>query len=252
VLVLAVQNSVEQRVVGTATSAAMFMRSIGGSFGVAVFGTVFANRVATEMSKAFPGRTVSSARRTPAQLAQLPPPIHEAYITAYSHALHDVFLSAIPLGALAFVLTLFLKEVPLRTEAPALSGVVESFGGHHDAAAVREEVHARTLAARAALDRLDEIEPTLDLSPELLARVREHYQGRIARLEAHEQLLARAQGEDLPPEFWSLCRTLVEEERDELARLREEADMPPASVARAQRDLDAEIELVSSAAVASA
>ncbi|MGA8723493.1 MAG: MDR family MFS transporter [Acidimicrobiales bacterium] len=139
VLVVAVQNAVPYSQLGTTTSAATFFRTIGGAFGVALFGTIFNNRLFAELPHYLPasvvhrlGHNISS---NPAQINALPPAIHEGFVQAFSHSLNTVFLVGVPFAILAFVLSLFLKEIPLRdhayvaadgevaTTAPAPAGV---------------------------------------------------------------------------------------------------------------------------------
>ncbi|MHB1487503.1 MAG: MDR family MFS transporter [Acidimicrobiales bacterium] len=122
VLVIAVQNAVAYRYLGTATSAATFFRSIGGSFGVAVFGTIFNSRLRTNLPKYLPGQTVKhmgggSVTLNPAQLKALPPPIHHGVVLAFSHSLQTVFLIGVPVAVVAFGITWLLQEVPLRDKA---------------------------------------------------------------------------------------------------------------------------------------
>jgi hypothetical protein len=102
---------------GTATSAATFFRSIGGSVGVAVFGTIFANRFAAALPSPLRHTGNVSTHFTPAQLKALKhtaPDAYAQYLHAFGHALHIVFLSAVPFAALGIVLALLLREVPLR------------------------------------------------------------------------------------------------------------------------------------------
>lgn len=118
VLVLAVQNSVDPREMGAATSTATFVRSIGGSFGTALFGAIFAARLAADLSKALPaGISAPSSDMTSSltQIATLPGPIREAVLGAFSSAISFSFLVAVPIMAVAFFLSLMLKETPLRT-----------------------------------------------------------------------------------------------------------------------------------------
>src|SRR5664279_1943878 len=121
VLVVAVQNAVPQNQLGTATSSVTFFRSIGGSFGVAVFGAIFNNRLAANLPKYLPpsARIVhgSNVSASPAQLDALPPAIHHGYVLAFSDSLHVVFLFGAPVALLAFALTWFLKDLPLRDHA---------------------------------------------------------------------------------------------------------------------------------------
>src|SRR4029077_3493411 len=114
VLILSVQNSVPFRELGTATSSVTFFRSIGGSVGVAVFGTIYANRLTAALPPGLRAAGHASTHFTPAQLAALPPAIHNAFVHAFAHALQIVFLSAVPFAAIGIVLALKLREVPLR------------------------------------------------------------------------------------------------------------------------------------------
>ena len=122
VLVLVAQNSAPPRDIGAATSTATFFRSIGGSVGVAVFGAIFAARLTDEIAKVFPGGGLRgldshSLLGSPEAIKRLPNAVHEPLLHAFSNALHTVFLWGMLLSALAFALTLALKEVPLRTGA---------------------------------------------------------------------------------------------------------------------------------------
>jgi hypothetical protein len=121
VLVLAVQNAVPRPDMGVATAGSIFFRSIGGSFGVAIFGTIFANRLVFWLPRDLPasahlnaGRAGALLHASPAKLAQLPPAIHRGLIDAFSSSLHTVFLWAVPVGVVAFLVSLCLREVPLR------------------------------------------------------------------------------------------------------------------------------------------
>jgi EmrB/QacA subfamily drug resistance transporter len=125
VLVIAVQNAVSYSDLGTATAGATFFRSIGGSFGTAVFGAIFAGVLPRNLSRALGGRALphgltATAGASPAVLDRLPAPVHAAFVTSYAASLHTVFLASVPAGALAFALSWTLKEVPLRstTRAP--------------------------------------------------------------------------------------------------------------------------------------
>jgi EmrB/QacA subfamily drug resistance transporter len=122
VLVVAVQNAVPRSQLGTATSSSTFFRSIGGSFGVAVFGAIFNNRLAANLPRYLPPSALravhgSNISASPAQLDALPPAIHHGYVLAFSDSLHAVFLIGAPISLLAFVLTWFLKDLPLRGQA---------------------------------------------------------------------------------------------------------------------------------------
>ena len=120
VLVIAVQNAVEFRDLGTATSGATFFRSIGGAFGVAVFGELFANALNTNLAKALsanslpPGFNPRAAMANPQLLQSLPLSVIGGYLHAFALSLHTVFTYAIPFAAIGLLLSVFLKEAPLR------------------------------------------------------------------------------------------------------------------------------------------
>jgi EmrB/QacA subfamily drug resistance transporter len=113
VMILAVQNAVDQRDLGTATSAATFSRSMGGSFGVAAFGAILASRLAQQL----PGVDAEALQASPSQLRALPPAARQAVVEAVASSLHVVFLAAIPVALAAFLVVLFLRERPLRESA---------------------------------------------------------------------------------------------------------------------------------------
>jgi hypothetical protein len=119
VLVLAVQNAVEFRDLGTATSANTFFRSMGGAFGVAVYGAIFASGLDRHLARLLPAGAgpidATVIRSGPERLAALPGPVHGAVVEAFARSLHTVFLWAMPVAAAGFVVVLFLKELPLRT-----------------------------------------------------------------------------------------------------------------------------------------
>jgi EmrB/QacA subfamily drug resistance transporter len=118
VLVLVVQNDVRPQEIGVATSSATFFRSVGGAFGVAIFGTIFASRLSHRLAHlphSVTGRLGSGVHLNPAQVRHLPPRVHADFLEAFAHSLHGVFLFGMALTAVPFVLSWFLREVPLRT-----------------------------------------------------------------------------------------------------------------------------------------
>jgi MFS family permease len=117
VLILAVQNAVDPSVMGVATSGSTLFRQIGGSIGVALFGTIFANRLHVELAKRVPAGARIPKTINPQGIRALPAAIHKALVDAYAAALHPVFLTAAGISLLAFALTWLLREVPLRTHA---------------------------------------------------------------------------------------------------------------------------------------
>ncbi|MGW1914226.1 DHA2 family efflux MFS transporter permease subunit [Streptomyces sp. NPDC002076] len=125
VLVLIVQNAVSYEDLGVATSGATFFRSIGASFGVAIFGTVFAGRLGDKLAAAFrgvslpPGASANALKSDPRGIAALPPTLRPAALHAYASAITDVFLYAAPVALLGFLLAWFLKEDRLRGSVTA-------------------------------------------------------------------------------------------------------------------------------------
>jgi EmrB/QacA subfamily drug resistance transporter len=147
VLVLVVQNDVRPQEIGVATSTATFFRSVGGAFGVAVFGTIFASRLAGQLSRlprSVVDRLGSGVHLNPAQAKQLPPAVHADFLQAFAHALHGVFLFGMAMAVAPFLLSWLLKEVPLRTTlAPAAEHTPAAAGPETPVGAI-----ATTKAAR--------------------------------------------------------------------------------------------------------
>jgi MFS family permease len=218
VLVLAVQNSVDPRDLGTATSATTFFRSIGGSFGVSIFGSIFNSQLADNLRDRLPSSAGSSLSGSvsASQLDQLPAALQSIYRSAFTDAIQTVFLVAVPFAVAAFVLTWFLREIPLRSGAPALAGVSESFGMPQiGIAAVREEGLARIQAAQSALDRLDELAQARDTPPDVIGRIRDVLAARIEYLTEKTNLPATMSG--VPPQLWKVTREALRIERIALA-----------------------------------
>jgi MFS family permease len=197
VLIIAVQNSVDYKHLGVATSGTMLFRSLGGALGVALFGAIFAHRLHAQL--AGPGMEFL-ATIIPAAVRGLPPTMHQEYIGAVMAALHPVFLVAAAISALGFALTWLLRETPLRAGAAA-EGMGESFAMPRDATSLQE------------LERI------------------------VTVLVAHENRwrvygdLARRAGVDLPaPELWMLAR-LGEREPMTLASLSAELGIAAAALA---------------------
>jgi EmrB/QacA subfamily drug resistance transporter len=118
VLILAVQNTVAPTEMGTATSASTFFRSIGGSFGTAFFGAVWTARLSTEIANAFPGQSgaIGDATSSITDINKLPDAVREPLLQAFANAIDTTFLVAVPFMVVAFVLSLFLPEVRLKTK----------------------------------------------------------------------------------------------------------------------------------------
>ncbi|WP_443611928.1 MFS transporter [Actinacidiphila acidipaludis] len=118
VLVLAVQNSVRPGDIGSATSANNYFRQIGGSVGAAVFGTLFANRLAKRLAVELPhGAHLPDPQSVTPQLVRtLPAPVRDGYIAAYADAMPRIFLYLVPVLVLGFLFAFLLKEKPLVTQ----------------------------------------------------------------------------------------------------------------------------------------
>ena len=135
VLIIAVQNSADYADLGSATSGATFFRSIGGSFGVAIFGAVFSNRLATEIVAELrgvrlpPGFNPAAAQANPVLIHRLPAALRGDVIHAYTLSLQTVFLAAVPVALVAFVLSWFLREVPLRQAVGAAANPADVADG---------------------------------------------------------------------------------------------------------------------------
>ncbi|WP_433245846.1 MFS transporter [Streptosporangium sp. CA-135522] len=119
VLVIVVQNSVGFDDLGVATSGATFFRLIGGSFGVAVAGSIFTSRLTGDLERL--SRTVRvppglerAVQSDPTAIRRLPPETATAFLAAYSDAIAHVFLYGAPVALVAFVAAWLLPEVPLR------------------------------------------------------------------------------------------------------------------------------------------
>lgn len=121
VLTLAVQNAVERKDLGTATSSVTFFRSIGSSLGAAIFGAILTNRLAHHIMDDVGGsQGVAAAKglsKSAASLQTLSPDTLHKVLTAFASSFHDVFLVGIPFAILAFVVALQLKETPLRSSS---------------------------------------------------------------------------------------------------------------------------------------
>ncbi|MGO2746658.1 MDR family MFS transporter [Microbacterium sp.] len=120
ILVLIVQNTFPNRVVGTATASNNFFRQIGASLGSAVIGSLFAVRLVNIIGERMPSDDASAqigdvASLTPHSVLDLPGPVRDIVVHGYSDALTPLLLGMAPLAVIALILLCFIKEVPLRT-----------------------------------------------------------------------------------------------------------------------------------------
>ncbi|MCQ9185308.1 MFS transporter [Streptomyces sp. IBSBF 2953] len=123
-LVLSTQNQVAPSDLGSASSTVTFFRSLGGAVGVSALGAVMAHRITDYAQDGIAGlgpkyaslaAGSSSSSQIP-DMDKLPAPLRTVMESAYGHGIADVFLIAGGLALLAFLITLFIKEVPLRTK----------------------------------------------------------------------------------------------------------------------------------------
>ena len=176
VLVLAVQNAVDYKYLGVATSGSTMFRSIGGSIGVSLFGAIFTNRLNTELAQRLPRSVHIPSTTSPAEIRALPTGVRDSYVHALTAALSPVFLVAAVISSVAFILALLLPDIPLRRTSEA-EGIGEAFASPRDGDSERELERVLSVIAR-----------------------------REERWRAYEELAAKAQV-DLPPtELWTLCR----------------------------------------------
>jgi MFS family permease len=116
-LVLAAQNDVPARELGSATSVLSFFRSLGGTIGVSALGAVLAGRVADDLSVL--GGASSGGSGAVPEMSTLPAQVQTLVQDAYGNATAELFLIATPLAALALLVVLFIKEKPLQTTSGA-------------------------------------------------------------------------------------------------------------------------------------
>jgi hypothetical protein len=227
VLVLAVQNAVGYEDLGVATSGATLFRSIGGSVGTAILGSIFANRLSAELTAHLPASargiagSGGSVTLNTAKLAKLPAPIHTIFLNAFTSALNLVFVVAAAVAAVAFVLTWFLEQRPLRDSiAAASTGIGESF-------AVPKHTDPLAEAARALAVII----------------------GRDGRRQLVQRLAERAGVELSPAACWLIVR-LHEEPNADISMLCRAFDLPDEVGQRALAELiDGELVIVTAEGV---
>ncbi|MDQ0984200.1 MFS transporter [Streptomyces sp. V2I9] len=214
VLVLAAQNAVSYQDLGVATSGATFFRSIGAAFGVAVFGTVFTNRLTGRLTDALagqplpPGVDAGRLAADPRAIGQLPAGLRPSVLSAYSTSITDVFLYAAPVVLVAFVLAWFLREDRLR-------------------GAVTAPDTSQTLASN----------PVERSSYDECARALSVLATREGRREIYEKITARAGYDLLPAAGWLLLR-IRRHGMVEPSRLAETTPVPLHVVTDAARQIE--------------
>ncbi|MFD4525039.1 MFS transporter [Streptomyces sp. NPDC058470] len=132
-LVLSTQNQVAPADLGSASSTVTFFRSLGGAIGVSALGAVMATRITDYIKDGLAGldpkyaslAAGSSSESTIPDVDKLPAPLRTVVESAYGHGIADVFLIAGAMALLAFFVTLFIKEVPLRTSGGLAQAAAE-------------------------------------------------------------------------------------------------------------------------------
>jgi EmrB/QacA subfamily drug resistance transporter len=140
VLVIIVQNALPQSELGVATSGATFFRSIGGSFGTAIFGAIFANVLVGNLASHLHGLSLppgfNTEDITPGLLAHLPTLVHHGLVGAYAQTIQTVFEVSVPICALAFLASWLIPHVELKKWPAALAEGGAPVNGAADPAAV--------------------------------------------------------------------------------------------------------------------
>jgi EmrB/QacA subfamily drug resistance transporter len=181
VLILAVQNAVDYADLGVATSGATLFRSIGGSLGTAVLGAIFTNRLTSELKSVFPTGVASTGSTVnPKEIAKLPSVLRLGYLHAFTSALSTVFLVASAFAIVAFALSWFIRQLPLR-ETVASTDMADTFAGPREIDSLEVVIDKigrldRREGAREIIRRVA-LRAGVDLDPAacwLLARLSEH------------------------------------------------------------------------------
>ena len=128
-IVIALQNSVDFKDMGVATSSNTFFRSLGSVFGTAIFGTILTNRLGHYLlGSGFAPEQAKLVQSNTAAIGALPPEGRVTALNAFVDSFHVVFLVAAPVVAIGFFVALFLRETPLRTNADYASARNEAAG----------------------------------------------------------------------------------------------------------------------------
>ena len=128
-IVIALQNSVDLKDMGVATSSNTFFRSLGSVFGTAFFGAILTNRLTHYIAQAgLGGGGESSITSNTAAIKKLPADVQVKILESFVKAFHFVFFTAAPVTLLGFFLALMLREVPLRTHGDYQKAREESAG----------------------------------------------------------------------------------------------------------------------------
>lgn len=141
-IVIALQNAVDFKDMGVATSSNTFFRSLGGAFGTAIFGTIFSNRITHYLQEnfaalqsrnagaltGFDSSKLEAITTNTSIIQTLPPAIQESVLHSFALTFHIVFLTAVPVTVLGFLLAFLLREKPLQSSAAHSAARAEASG----------------------------------------------------------------------------------------------------------------------------
>lgn len=127
-VVIALQNDIDFKLLGVATSANTFFRTLGGAFGTAIFGTILSHNLTQNLKDGFAKlaasnpdvvssidpKLIDSFKSNTSAIAKLPPIAQNTVLESFMSAFHSVFWAAFPVVALAFFFAIFLREKPLQ------------------------------------------------------------------------------------------------------------------------------------------
>ncbi|MEO3932223.1 MFS transporter [Micrococcaceae bacterium Sec7.4] len=148
-LVLAVQNTVRARDIGTASASVAFFRSVGGAIGVSVLGAIMGNRVKELATEGFAAAGIPTTGGAGASmdLKDLPEPVREIMRAAYGDATAQIFMVSAIIGLVAMVAILFIKEEPLRRTVDIVSPAAKAVAGPDGGPAATAKVNPSAPAA---------------------------------------------------------------------------------------------------------
>jgi len=141
-ILIALQNDVEFKDMGIATSSNTFFRSLGGAFGTAIFGTIFSNRIAyyleenlTKLQQSNPKAledfspdNIEAITVNTSIISTLPINLQEVVLGSFAQTFKVVFLAAVPVTFIGFLLSFLLREKPLKSGADHSAARAEANG----------------------------------------------------------------------------------------------------------------------------
>ena len=157
VVVTAVQNSVDRRNMGVATASVTFFRSMGGAVGTALFGAILNLRLAHHLALVIPAGSGAEAGAATGSVSDvsairaLPEPVRTWVLTAFTQAMDDLFLLAVPFLVVGLVIALLMREKPLggrETPAPTRGGAARRAGRRRSLTCDRRVRRGRSPRAR--------------------------------------------------------------------------------------------------------